>query len=311
MNISDLQNEKPIKNRQKKARSVASSKRLIYRTALILCIVGFVTSAGSLVWYYAQEKASAKVFSEYAPNTNLDAIEVNVIPPSLTYVDVKGIMVWDRYVDAYLKNSDCIGWISIPGTVIDYPVAHSLEVPDYYLHKDLNKNYSFAGTIFADTDSNLETLSNNVVLYGHHMRNGTMFASLSKYDDEKYFNEHKEIVFDTIHGRQTYEVISAFRISANDDFKYAALLEAEGDAELQAWIDEILKRSYIKDTVASRNNKFLTLSTCDYTLSDGRFVVVAKQVSNSDDKAKKYISLNEYEHLQSEAQKKDKKRSDK
>ncbi len=300
MQLEDLSNNKVRKvskktrGRKKIERSVATKSPVWYKVALILCTMGFIATTGSLIWYGIQANKASAVFAEYQP-VETEELSVESLPTVLTYVDVRGVYVWDRYVNAYLKNSDCIGWIHIPGTEIDYPVAQSVDTPDYYLHRDLNKEYSFAGTIFADSGANLQTLSNNVVLYGHHMRNGSMFASLENYDSEEYFNQHKTIVFDTINGRQTYEVISAFRISANNEFKYASFLESKDEEEMQQWIDEVLERSYIKGTTASRSDKFLTLSTCDYTLSDGRFVVVAKMVSNSDMAVKKYITLNEYQ----------------
>lgn len=307
MKLEDLNTSKSKAAKPKKARNLkhlkegvpnspTDSRIRIVNIALVVFILGFILCITSLIWYYMQAKASMQTVSKYAPSIVLNEDSVAALEQNkeLTMVDVRGTWIWDRYVDAYLKNPDCIGWIQIPDTTIDYPVAHSVESPDYYLHRDLDKNYSFPGTIFADTDSNIETLSNNVTLYGHHMRNGSMFASLEKYEDDKYYKKHKTIYLDTIHGHYTYEVIAAFRISADNDFKYTSLTEADSPDEVTKWVNEIAARSYIKDVDATENDKFITLSTCDYHERNGRFVVVAKQINNSDDYQVNYITLDEY-----------------
>lgn len=305
MNLDELNNEtkkkerKPKKQKTPKTKSVTSPrdrKMLAINIALGFSICGFLVCVGSLIWYNAQSMASKKTFSEYAPTISLeDGEELWEKNKELVMVNVNGVYVWDKYVDAYIKNHDCIGWIQIPNTKIDYPVAQSLEDDDYYLHRDLDRNYSFPGTIFADINANISTLSNNVTLYGHHMKNGSMFAGLEEYESEKFYKKHKNIYLDTINGHYTYEVVSAFRISADDDFKYTSLAEAQDREEVLKWLDEITARSYLKDTYATVDDKFITLSTCDYHEHNGRFVVVARQVDSTDSYQTTYISLDEYQ----------------
>lgn len=302
MNLDNLSGDKPQRNVRKtkppkrvseRRVSERNPKKTLFYTLLSICIVGFLATTGSLIWYYSQAASSEKVFAEYTPKDKFDIkdFEKNKM---ITYVDVQGINVWDRYVDGYLKNNDCIGWIKIPGTKIDYPVAFTMESEDYYLHRNLDKEYSSQGTIFADSNADMNTLSNNVVLYGHHMRNGSMFAGLESFDDKDFVEKHKYIYFDTINGHQKYEIVSTFRISANDDFRYASFNIAKDDKETEEWISSVLSKSYLTDKTAEVSDKFITLSTCDYYRKDGRFVVVAKQVENSEDYEKEYITLEEY-----------------
>lgn len=325
MNLEDLNRDKKksksMKPKKEKIAKIPKGKslsanptdrrKLYFNIALGVSICGFVLCVGSLIWYYSQAAASKKMVSKYAPNVVIedgDDVESYEKNKELTFVNVKGVWVWDKYVDAYLKNPDCIGWLNIPDTVIDYPVAHSMDEPTYYLHRDLDKNYSFPGTIFMDTDANINTLSNNVTIYGHHMRNGSMFASLEEYESEKYYNKHKTIYLETINGHYTYEVVSAFRISADDDFKYASFNEAENREDVKTWLDEVLSRSYIKDTYATVDDKFITLSTCDYHQKNGRFVVVARQIDSTDSYQSIYITLDEYQTLQKEKNKEEEKK---
>lgn len=292
--------EKTPKASRSSGNSPTARRKLYFDIAIGVSICGFALCVGSLIWYNLQAATSKKTFSKYAPSVvtedgeDVESYEKN---KELTFVNVKGVWVWDKYVDAYLKNPDCIGWLNIPDTVIDYPVAYSMDEPTYYLHRDLDKNYSFPGTIFIDSDANIDTLSNNVTIYGHHMRNGSMFASLEEYESEKYYNKHKTIYLDTINGHYTYEVVSAFRISTDDDFKYASFNEAEKRDDVKTWLDGIMSRSYIKDTYATVDDKFITLSTCDYHQRNGRFVVVARQIDSTDSYQSIYITLDEYRTL--------------
>ena len=87
------------------------------------------------------------------------------------------------------KNSDIIGWISISGSVVDYPVMFTPEDPNYYLYKNWNKEESKSGSIFIDGRSTENT--ENIIIYGHKMRNGSMFGSLEKFKNEEYYQQHK------------------------------------------------------------------------------------------------------------------------
>ncbi len=93
------------------------------------------------------------------------------------------------------KNSDCIGWLRISGTKIDYPVMQTKDNPQYYLRRDFNKQYSYLGTPFMDSRCDMN-YDNNLIVYGHNMRDGKMLADLLKYRNEAYCQEHNIIHFD-------------------------------------------------------------------------------------------------------------------
>lgn len=185
----------------------------------------------------------------------------------------------------YEENNDLIGWLTIDGTVIDYPVMFTKD-EDYYLRKDFYKKYSTAGTLYIDKHQTMAPRDINLLIHGHNMTNGTMFHDLLNYRDEAYYQEHKKIVYYTLEGREEYEVIAAFLskvYNVNDNvFKYYKFYGEQTESSYNSYIENIKKLSlYNIDLTATYPEKLLTLSTCEYSQgnNDGRMVVVAKQVS--------------------------------
>lgn len=122
-------------------------------------------------------------------------------------------------------------------------------------------------------------ISNNIVIYGHHMNDGSMFADLVKYYDKDYRDAHPYVQFDTISGFGTYEVIAAFKFDTNNEtFKYNEYVTMD-EEKFAEFMSEVHKRqAYDTGVDAEYGDELLTLSTCEYTYKNGRFVVVAKKV---------------------------------
>ena len=113
-------------------------------------------------------------------------------------------------------NSECFGWISISGTNINYPVMHTPSNPQKYLNKNFYGEYSYSGTPFLDSRCSAD--STNLVIYGHHMNNGTIFADLCNYTDYSYFSEHPTVVLETKDGVFAYSVFSVIKVKSDDDW---------------------------------------------------------------------------------------------
>ena len=190
--------------------------------------------------------------------------------------------VLPEFQEMLAVNSKLIGWLKIDDTNIDYPVAQTTD-NEYYLDHDLNQNKDRNGTIFLDTNCDVIKPSTNLILYGHHMRSGNMFGNLGKYEDEKYYEKHKYITFDTLYERGTYEVMYVFRSHVFTEtevaFKYYQFIDAYSEVEFDSYMDEMAGMSlYDTGVTAQFGDRLLTLSTCDYQEKDGRFVVVAKKI---------------------------------
>ena len=188
-----------------------------------------------------------------------------------------------EYEILYQKNKKLIGWIKIDDTNIDYPVMQTSD-NEYYLDHNYNQEYDKNGSIFLDTACSVYPRSTNLIVYGHHMKSGKMFGNLQKYAKESYYEEHKLIQFDTIYEKGTYEIMYVFRSQVfNEDdlvFKYYQFINANSGNEFESYMDEMKKLSlYDTGVTANYGDILLTLSTCDNSQTDGRFVVVAKKVS--------------------------------
>lgn len=178
-------------------------------------------------------------------------------------------------------NSDIIGWIKIDGTNIDYPIMQN---GDYYLHKDIYKNYSSHGTPYLAPFCNLKK-SDNLIIYGHHMKDNTMFSQLEKYKNYNFYLNHKYIKFFTIeNGRtieNTYEVMIAFKTIAYSDegFRYYSYTDFQNYEDYEEFVENCRNLEfYYTGVVGTHQDKYITLSTCEYSQKNGRMVVVAKKV---------------------------------
>lgn len=192
-----------------------------------------------------------------------------------------GYPILDRYKDLYLENGDLAGWLSIEDMRIDYPVMQC-EDDEYYLHHDFEGKDSKYGCLYVRERADLEE-GTNFIIYGHNMKDGSMFGDLDFYREEDFYREHTKIAFDTLYKEYTYEIVAVFlsRIyEENDDaFKYYQFYEAETEEEFHDFYDNIKQMSlYDTGVEAEYGDTFLTLSTCAYHVNNGRLAVVAKRM---------------------------------
>lgn len=247
---------------------------------------------GSLA-YLADYSYRTKRLDDYAAiqknlkNTALTTPETPETPetPVIHYDDDTADTLPDilpEYQTLYSLNKRLIGWVKIDDTYIDYPVLQTVN-NDYYLNHNFDQEEDKNGSIFLDKDCSIYPRSTNLILYGHHMRSGRMFGQLNKYSSEKFYKEHKYIQFDTIYEKGTYEVMYVFRPKIYEEseivFKYYQFTDAVSETEFESNMMQMADMSlYDTGVSAEYGDELLTLSTCDYYTSDGRFVVVAKKI---------------------------------
>lgn len=176
------------------------------------------------------------------------------------------------------ENPDLAGWIQIPDTAIDYPVMHTPDRPDHYLYRDFQGKISDYGCIYAEEGSDPQAPSDNVTLYGHAMRDGSMFAGLRSYTDPEFWETHPDIRFDSLTQPRTYQIFAVFRTSgyAGQGFAYHSFTDADTAAEFDDFVAQCKTLSlYDTGITPEYGDKLLCLSTCDYTRANGRLVVAA------------------------------------
>lgn len=192
-----------------------------------------------------------------------------------------------KYKDLYKENNDMYGWIKIEDTIIDYPVMFTPDDPNFYEDKNWNKEvcYKKVGTsIFIDGRTTEET--ENIIVYGHNMKNATMFGSLKKYKEKEYYEAHKFIQFDTIYQEQTYEIISVSKDrvyydekEAQNDYLFYMNIELDSEKDFNKYIKHIKSNAYYDiEATAHYGEQIITLCTCDKWTTDGRLLIVAKKI---------------------------------
>ena len=202
-------------------------------------------------------------------------------PAELTEEELRAqqtALAHEKYGALFEQNQDFIGWISIEGTNINYPVMQTPTTPDYYLKHAFDKTWSDYGVPYIEESCNMG-ISNNIVIYGHHMKNGSMFADLCNYADEDFWREHPVIHFDTLSSFGEYEIVAVFKFNTNKEtFKYNECVTMNEEAFSEFMTEVHARELYDTGVDAEFGDQLLTLSTCEYTYKNGRFVVVAKKV---------------------------------
>ena len=188
-----------------------------------------------------------------------------------------------EYKDLFDLNNDLVGWIKVPDTKINYPVLQSSpENKNFYIDHDFYGRARGCGAIYVRESCDVFGPSDNVTMYGHHMKDMSMFAGLDYYVKKSFWESHQTFTFDTIFEHHTYQVIAIFRTSANigEGFSYHQFENAADEEEFDTFIRTV-KALALYDTgiTAEYGDKIVCLSTCEYSLDNGRLVVVGKRIS--------------------------------
>lgn len=173
------------------------------------------------------------------------------------------------------KNDDCIGWIYVEGTTVNYPVMHTPTEPQRYLRRNFEREYSIAGVPFLDGACTLEC--DNLIIFGHNMKNGTMFSDITPYQSEAYFTEHPVIEFETADGLKKYKVMAVVPVKNNDG--WYSFRVADDEADYDARIADIKSRSlYDTGVTPEYPAQLLTLSTCEGATQKDRIIVIGVEI---------------------------------
>lgn len=180
--------------------------------------------------------------------------------------------------ELYKINNDIVGWIKIDNTNIDYPVMQTKGSSNYYLRRNFYKQYSILGTPYIAENCDIET-SDNLIIYGHHIRGNKMFGELENYKSKEYYNAHKIIKFYTMKEKAEYEIIAVFKTVAYTGFQYYKFYDAENEREFNTFIQKCKELSFYNiEKKAVYGDKLITLSTCEYSNQNGRLVVIARKI---------------------------------
>ena len=221
--------------------------------ALVLLLALFILVISSVkLFNYNREKTELEEFTK----KNVEVIEKAECPISVNFDNLKKI------------NEDICGWLYSEGTPINYPVVH-YEDNDYYLHRTIKGEYSYAGTLFLDFRNRGDFTDENSIIYGHNMKNDTMFGTLLEYRENEYFSNHPELYFLTPIKNYKISLIAGGYVSNTSEIYN---LSVEDTEEI---ICSLLDKSTFKSGYNySKEDRFITLSTCINENSNTRYILI-------------------------------------
>ena len=266
-----------------------------YFAVLLLLIAIFLFSAYMLIRYYSESQKSKQTYQALSDlRSNYTRPATESLPQDHTGTEPSvhlatatdpdtglSTEVLPELAALYSLNPDLVGWLSIPGTIVDYPVVQRKSEKDYYLYRDFYGNSSSYGCLYAQEDCDVSTPSDNVIIYGHRMKDQSMFGQLGSYEKEDFWQEHQFLYFDTLTERHTYQVICVFSLSTSNGtgFPYHLFVEAASKEAFQTYLENCAAHQlYDTGLTAQYGDKLLSLSTCEYSHEGGRLVVVAKRI---------------------------------
>ena len=187
------------------------------------------------------------------------------------------------YASLLAINSDCIGWIRIEGTGIDYPVVQAVD-NFYYLHHNFNQETASCGSIFLDCRNDIDLPQEHLILYGHQMKDGSMFKELNGYKDQEFFKEHPKIILYLRDKKYIYDVAAVYVTNIANSGGYYNFLHTKTRKEQIEYLQNQMAAYQLYDTglTVTEKDELLSLSTCEYSSANGRLIVLAKRREKSE-----------------------------
>jgi sortase B len=171
-------------------------------------------------------------------------------------------------------NDDIVGWLTIPNTKVDYLFVQA-ENNEFYLHKDLNKKQAAAGSVFMDSANSKNFTDFNTIIYGHHMKNGSMFQSLKSFADSKFFTENQTGMLFLPHNTYTLRIFAYMIVNAGDTTIYN--ISPDPETVVDGYFDYVRKNAkQFRELDFTGEDKVVTLSSCSYEYGDARMVLLAR-----------------------------------
>ena len=245
--------------------------------AIIVLSIILIVSIAYLIYYVYMQWQNKKMMEDLANFVSTPNTEVS---QNASEEEQRKQTLLANLQELKKQNSDLVGWLTVDGTEVNYPVVQTNN-NDYYVNHNFEKQSNELGSIFLDKDCSIEKPTANFLIYGHRSNGGQMFETLTKYKEEDFYKEHPTFEFATLDEVSEYQIIAVFQsqvyLKNQDVFKYYFFKDAETEEEFNNYIENVKKLSlYNIAETAEYGDQLITLSTCDYHVTDGRFAIVAR-----------------------------------
>lgn len=236
----------------------------IVNVGIVICLIGIIISGGLFIKSKLDYSKGNKVYDEILMSGNIknksDFNDKN-ITENINFKGLEEI------------NKDIIGWIYLDKSKINYPIVKT-DNNDYYLTHLFNKETNKLGSIFMDYRNNKNFSDKNTIIYGHNMKDGSMFSSITEYKSQKYYDEHKEILI-SIPDKSFYiEIFAGIIANGGEEFIKTSFKD---DEEFRKYIEDVKKKSTFKsDLSVDKSDSIVTLCTCSYEFSNARYAIFGR-----------------------------------
>lgn len=249
-----------------------------FRIVLIILAIGIMAFSGYKLWdIYWEYAAGDKLYDDYADRFVIDIIETGEREIIETAHEVMEDINLSVDFDALVKdNEDIVGWIYSENTPINYPIVQSHD-NDYYLRRLLDGSYNIAGSIFMDYRNSCDFSDLNTIIYGHNLKNETMFGTLKEYRNQDYYDKHPKIYIASPDNRYVIDLVAGYETDISDEIYEIP----ETNSELEVLYEKIIKLSNFKTNISfDEGDRLLTLSTCSGGPKISRYVLIGKLSNN-------------------------------
>lgn len=259
-------------------------KQIIIKVFFLVSLITLIVSAGYLTNYFLSAKKQDNIIDEGRTVWHSASSATTESGDPAPSPSVNELMLQE--------NGGFKGWITISGTKVDNPIYQTTD-NEFYLTHNQKKQKSVYGALFFDCNNTIteENTDKNLIVYGHHMKNGSMFANLTKYKSLSFYKEHPTIEFSTLYKTSTYKIYAAFVLNASksDDNGYIYNISRQSfinEDDFNSWTAEAFERSLINTGVdVNIDDNIITLVTCTYDFDDARFIVMARETREGEDTA--------------------------
>ena len=253
-------------------------KQIIIKVFFLISLITLIVSASYLANYFLSAKKQDNIIKSSRNIWHGASISTG----SAERLSVNDYML--------KENSDFKGWITVPNTRVDNPIYQAAD-NSFYLTHNQKKQKSAYGALFFECDNKItkDETDKNLVIYGHHMKNGSMFADLTKYRSLSFYRQNPTIEFSTLYKKSIYKVYAVFVLNASkaDDNGYIYNISRRNfinDEDFESWSGEAYERSLINTGVdVTKEDNIITLVTCVYDFDDARLIVMARETREGED----------------------------
>ena len=264
-----------------KKKSKKNGRGTLWKVLICIALLGVLVSGGLTVSSYLADKKAQEEYERLAKEASQTTQETTTKAPKTEIVETEPET--EAYQSPYdfdvLKgeNPDTIGWINIPDTNVNYPIVQGTD-NDFYLKHDFHGESSVAGTIYLDYESEKDFEGRNNILYGHNMKNGSMFKDIVRYKDPSYFKEHQYFSIYTPEREIRLKAVSCYYGEAKPIVRKTRFKNQEAFDE---FVKEMIAPCSYAEPVEYPVKTLYTLVTCSYEINDARTFLFAVEVDEN------------------------------